>query len=214
MLDIHLLINASLETIYMVLVSGAIGIFFGLPLGVILLITQKHKICQNKMINRGLALLVNIVRAVPFIILLVAIVPFTRLIAGSSIGVNAAIVPLALSAIPFFARLVESALQEIPENLVETGIALGASNLQIIFKIYLPEAFPGIINCVTITLIALVGYSAMAGAVGGGGLGSVAINYGYQRFEPLVMLATVVILVFLVYIIQIAGELAAKKFRH
>ncbi len=214
MLETSLLFSATLETLYMVLLSGAIGILFGLPLGIVLFITQKNKICQHYLINRGLAFVVNVVRAVPFIILLVAIVPLTRLIVGSSIGVNAAVVPLSLSAIPFFARLVESALHEIPETLVEAGLAMGANNLQLIFKIYLAEAKAGLVNCVTMTLIGLIGYSAMAGAVGGGGLGSVAINYGYQRFEPKIMLATVVILVVLVYIIQSFGDWVAKSLRH
>lgn len=201
-----LLSTATAETLYMTLVSGVISVLCGLPLGVILLTTRPGGILQHGLFNRGLGFIVNVVRAIPFIILLVAIIPLTRLIVGTAIGTNAAIVPLSIGAIPFVARMVENALLEVNPGLIETGQALGATSLQIIKKVLIPEALPSIINGITVTLIALVGYSAMAGAVGGGGLGSVAINYGYQRFDPVVMFATVVILVVLVYLIQFLGD--------
>lgn len=209
-----LLLAGTWETIYMVLVSGFIAVLGGVPLGIILLTTRQDQILQNRFYNKTVGSVVNIVRAIPFIILLVALVPLTRLIVGTSIGTNAAIVPLSISAIPFVARIVENALLEVSGGLVEAGQAMGASPWQIVVKILLPEAMPGIVNGITVTLIALVGYSAMAGAVGGGGLGSVAINYGYLRFNPKIMLATVVILVLLVYLIQYSGELIANSLNH
>lgn len=211
---INLLFNATWETIYMVMISGAVAVLGGLPLGVILLTTRPLGILHNLFINRSLGLIVNIVRAIPFIILLVAIVPFTRFIVGTSIGTSAAIIPLSIGAIPFVARIVENSLLEVGAGLIEAGHAMGATSLQIIIKILLPEALPSIINGITLTLITLVGYSAMAGAVGGGGLGSVAINYGYQRFDAFIMLVTVVILIMLVYAIQHIGEWLAKKVTH
>lgn len=165
---VNLLLNGTWETIYMVLVSGLIAILGGLPLGVLLLITRTHNILENLFYNKTVSFIVNVVRAIPFIILLVAIIPFTRLLVGTSIGTNAAIVPLSIAAIPFVARIVENALLEVGGGLVEAGQAMGASPWQIITKILLPEAMPSIVNGITVTLITLVGYSAMAGAVGGG----------------------------------------------
>lgn len=210
----NLLLNATWETIYMVVVSGIISVLGGLPLGVILLTTRSDGILQNSFYNKTVGSVVNIIRAIPFIILLVAIVPLTRLIVGTSIGTNAAIVPLSIGAIPFVARIVENALVEVGGGLIEAGQAMGANAWQIILKILLPEAMPGIINGITVTLITLVGYSAMAGAIGGGGLGSVAINYGYLRFDPTIMLITVIILVLLVYIIQWVGDWIANVLDH
>jgi D-methionine transport system permease protein len=161
-----------------------------------------------------LSSIVNVLRAIPFIILLIALIPITRFIIGTAIGTNAAIIPLSVAAIPFIARIVESALIKVGNSLIEAGIAMGASPLQIIVKIMIPEAFPLIIHGITTALISLVGYSAMAGAVGGGGLGSVAINYGYQRFDLPVMLGTIVILVLLVYGIQFLGDKSARRFTH
>lgn len=205
---------ASWQTIYMVIVSGSIAALFGIPLGVILLATRQHNILENKYCNWLLAILANSVRSIPFIILLVAIIPFTRLLTGTSIGTTAAIVPLTIAAIPFVGRIVEAALNEVAAGLVEAGLSMGASPLQIIRKILIPEALPGIINGMTITLISLIGYSAMAGAVGGGGLGDLAIRYGYQRFNTGVMIATVVILILLVQLVQLGGDSLAKRFSH
>lgn len=211
---VDLLLNGTWETIYMVLVSGIIAVLGGLPLGVILLVTRRYNILENNFYNKTVSFVVNVVRAIPFIVLLVAIIPFTRLIVGTSIGTNAAIVPLSVAAIPFVARIVENALLEVGGGLIEATQAMGASPWQIITKTLLPEAMPGIVNGITVTLITLVGYSAMAGAVGGGGLGSVAINYGYLRFNPQIMLATVIILVLLVYLIQFVGDFISNYLNH
>ncbi|ETX09928.1 methionine ABC transporter permease [Marinomonas ushuaiensis DSM 15871] len=211
---IDLLISALGQTILMVLIAGLVGFIFGIPLGVLLHLTKKSGLLDNKILNKVLGTVVNIGRSIPFIILLVAIIPFTRFVVGSSIGTAAAIVPLAIAAIPFIARLIEGALLEVPSGLVEAAQAMGAKPKQIILKVLLPEALPGIINAVTITLVTLVGYSAMAGTVGGGGLGDVGIRYGYQRFDAAVMMMTIVILVLLVQIIQSLGDYLVKRVDH
>lgn len=211
---IDLLINALGQTLTMVFSSGFVGFAFGIPIGVLLHISKKNGLLENKQLNRSLGMIVNIGRSIPFIILLVALIPVTRFIVGTSIGTAAAIVPLTIGAIPFVARLVEGALLEVPSGLVEAATAMGAKPYQIISKVLLPEALPGIFNAVTITLVTLVGYSAMAGTVGGGGLGDVGIRYGYQRFDGTVMMITVVILVILVQIIQSAGDYLVKRFDH
>ena len=210
----NLLFNGTLETLYMVFLSGLIAMLGGIPLGVFLMTTQRQGILQNRWVNQGMGAITNIVRSIPFIILLVALIPLTRLLIGSSIGTNAAVVPLSIGAIPFVARIVESALMEVSPGLIEAGFAMGARPRQIIKKVLLPEAMPAIINGMTLTLITLVGYSAMAGAVGGGGLGAVAINYGYQRFDTMIMLATVIILVIIVQLIQFLGDFIVKKLSH
>jgi D-methionine transport system permease protein len=211
---IGLLVEALGQTFTMVFASGFIGFIFGIPLGVILHLSKESGLLENKSVNKSVGIVVNIGRSVPFIILLVAIIPFTRFMVGSSIGTAAAIVPLTIAAIPFIARLVEGALLEVPSGLVEAAQAMGAKPRQIISKVLLPEALPGIINAVTITLVTLVGYSAMAGTVGGGGLGDVGIRYGYQRFDGTVMLITVVILVIFVQIIQSVGDHLVKRVDH
>ncbi|WP_305403242.1 methionine ABC transporter permease [Photobacterium leiognathi] len=211
---IDLLIEALGQTLTMVFVSGLIGFVIGIPLGVTLHLTKKNGLLENTVVNNILGIIVNIGRSIPFIILLVAIIPFTRFVVGSSIGTAAAIVPLAVGAIPFIARLVEGALLEIPSGLVEAAQSMGATPLQVIKKVLLPEALPGIINAVTITLVTLVSYSAMAGTVGGGGLGDVGIRYGYQRFDGTVMAITVVILIVLVQIIQSVGDYLVKRVDH
>ncbi|MDD1794409.1 ABC transporter permease [Enterovibrio makurazakiensis] len=211
---VSLLIDALGQTLTMVFVSGFIGFVFGIPLGVLLHLSKPRGLLENKLLNRSLGAVVNIGRSIPFIILLVAIIPFTRLVVGSSIGTAAAIVPLIVGAIPFIARLVEGALIEVPSGLVEAAQAMGATPLQIIRKVLLPEALPGIVNSVTITLVTLVSYSAMAGAVGGGGLGDVGIRYGYQRFDGTVMMITIVMLVILVQLIQSAGDYFVKRVDH
>lgn len=211
---LELLFKALGETLTMVLVSGAIGLALGIPLGVVLFISKPGQIKEHALLNKALGTVVNIGRSIPFIILIVSIIPLTRLLVGTSIGTMAAVVPLAIGATPFIARLVEGALMEIPSGLVEAARAMGASPLQIIVKVMLPEARPGIINGITITLVTLVGYSAMAGAVGGGGLGDVGIRYGYQRFDGTVMLVVVAILVLLVQIIQSVGERLVRATDH
>ncbi len=211
---IKLLSQATLETLYMVFFSGLIAVLIGLPLGVILYGTRKNALISCVWVNKPLTVLVDVTRSVPFIILLIFLIPLTRLIVGSSIGTNAALIPLIIGAIPFVARVVESALLKINPGLIEAGLSMGANALQIFVKIMLPEALPGIIHGITLMLIGCVGYAAMAGAVGGGGLGSVAINYGYQRFDTLVMIYTTIILVLIVHFIQWTGDWIAAKISH
>ncbi len=195
----------------MVVVSMAIASAIGVPLGVLLHTTAKGQILENVIINQTVGSVVNAVRSIPFIILMVAIIPLTRLLVGSAIGTTAAIVPLVIASIPFIGRQVETSLKEVPAGLVEAAQAMGATPAQIITKVLLPEAMPGIVAQLTTVIIALVGESAMAGAIGGGGLGDLAIRYGYQRFRPEVMLATVVVLIVLVQLVQLAGNTLAKR---
>ena len=206
-----LLTKALGETIYMVVVSMAIASAIGVPLGVLLHTTAKGQILENIFINQTIGSVVNAVRSIPFIILMVAIIPLTRFIVGSAIGTTAAIVPLVIASIPFIGRQVETSLKEVPSGLVEAAQSMGATPFQIISKVLLPEAMPGIVSQLTTVIIALVGESAMAGAIGGGGLGDLAIRYGYQRFRPEVMLATVVVLIVLVQFVQFVGNTIAKK---
>lgn len=210
----QLLGQATLETIYMVLVSGFVATLLGVPLGIALFISRKGQIRANTTVYNALNAIVNIGRSVPFIILLVAIIPFTRWILGTSIGTTAAIVPLTISAIPFIARLVENALMEVPAGLMEAAQSMGASHWQIITKFLLPEAYASIINVITVTLVALVNYSAMAGTVGGGGLGYVGIRYGYQTYKPMILLVTIILLVLIVQIIQSLGDRLARRLTH
>ena len=211
---LQLLLEALGETVAMVFASGLAGFAVGIPVGIVLHLSKKNGLLEHHMLNKILGIVVNIGRSIPFIILLVAIIPFTRFVVGTTIGTAAAIVPLTIGAIPFIARLVEGALLEVPSGLVEAAQAMGAKPKQIITKVLLPEALPGIINAVTITLVTLVGYSAMAGTVGGGGLGDVGIRYGYQRFDGTVMMITVVILVFIVQLIQSIGDHLVKYVDH
>lgn len=211
---IELLLKGIWETLYMVGLSGFLSVLGGLPLGVILLSTRPHSILSNLLLHKSLGFVVDVIRAIPFVILLIAIIPLTRLLVGTSIGTTAAIVPLSIGAIPFVARIVENALAAVADGLIEAGQAMGATNWQLIYKILIPEARPAIIRGITITLISLVGYSAMAGAVGGGGLGSLAINYGYQRFDLTVLLTTILVLIVLVYVIQYLGDWLAKRWEH
>lgn len=209
---VYNLLCATGETLYMVLISTIFAIILGLPLGTLLYSSKYIK--PNPKLHKSLSALINIFRSIPFIILLVAIIPFTRLLVGTSIGINAAIVPLSIGAAPFFARLVDNVYQSLSTGLIETGYSMGASSRQIILHILLPEAKPGLIHAVTVTAITLVNYSAMAGTVGAGGLGTLAINYGYQRFDAGVMLATVIVLIVMVQLIQMGGDYLAKHFLH
>jgi D-methionine transport system permease protein len=207
---INLLVEATLQTLYMVAISGLIGTLLGLPLGVYLATSQRGELLSAPWINKVLGLIVNAARSVPFIILVVAIIPLTRLIAGTSIGTTAAIVPLTIAAVPFIARLVENAIREVDSGLIEAARAMGATPMQIIRKVLIPEALPGITLGLTLAVVSLIGYSAMVGAVGGEGLGDLGIRYGYQRFMPEVMLAVVVILIVLVQAVQSLGEGLAR----
>lgn len=209
---LSLLVSATFETIYMVVLASIIATLVGLPLGITLYITRKGHILEHFWIHQTLSALVNMTRSIPFIILMIAVIPFTRFIVGSSIGTHAAIVPLSLCAIPFIARVVENALLEINTGLIEAAQAMGATSWQIITKVLIPESLSGIINGLTLTIINLIGYSAMAGAVGGGGIGDVAIRYGYQRFDAGIMTITIVIMVILVQLVQLIGDSIAKTF--
>ncbi|WP_242393750.1 methionine ABC transporter permease [Anaeromyxobacter oryzisoli] len=206
-----LLLDAFLETLVMVGISSALSAVLGLPLGVVLVATSPGHIRENAIVNRVLGAVVNAGRSTPFIILLVAIIPFTRLVVGTSIGTAAAVVPLTIAAIPFVARLAEAALREVDPGLIEAAQSMGATPLQIVLKVLVPEALPGLVAAITITVVTLIGYSAMAGAVGGGGLGDLGIRYGYQRFLPEVMLAVVIVLIALVQVVQSVGDRLARR---
>lgn len=206
--------EATLQTLYMVAVSGVIGTAIGLPLGVLLATSKRGELMSSPLANRVLGLVVNAMRSVPFIILVVAIIPFTRLIAGTSIGTTAAIVPLTLAAAPFIARIVETAIRDVDGGLIEAARAMGATPGQIIRKVLLPEALPGIVLGLTLAMVSLIGYSAMVGAVGGEGLGDLGIRYGYQRFMPEVMLVVVIVLIVLVQAVQSTGEWIARRLDH
>lgn len=206
-----LLTKALGETVYMVLISMAIASIIGVPLGVLLYTTDKGQILESPVLNKIVGSIVNAIRSIPFIILMVAIIPFTRFLVGSAIGTTAAIVPLVVASIPFIGRQVETSLKEVPAGLVEAALSMGATPMQIISKVLLPEAMPSIVAQLTTVIIALVGESAMAGAIGGGGLGDLAIRYGYQRFRPEVMLATVVVLIVLVQLVQFLGNTLSKR---
>lgn len=197
------------ETLYMVLMSTLFATLLGLPLGTWLFSSAHIK--PHPLLHRSIATVINMTRSIPFIILLVALIPITRLIVGTSIGLHAAIVPLTLGATPFFARLVDNVYRSLPAGLVETGFSMGASTWQMIWLILLPEARAGLIHAMTVTAITLVNYSAMAGTVGGGGLGDLAIRYGYQRFNIMIMLITVVILIVIVQLLQMVGDRFAGR---
>lgn len=208
---IKLLLPASLETLYMVSLSGFFTLLFGLPLGILLTITGEGHLSPRPKFNHLLSSVVNMMRSLPFVILMIFIMPFTRLIVGTSIGTNAAVVPLVVAAIPFFARVVETALKEVNDGVIEASIAMGATPGQIIWEVLLKEALPSLILGVAMTLINLIGYSAMAGAVGGGGIGDLAIRYGYHRFRIDIMFATIVLLVILVQCVQTLGNILANQ---
>ncbi|MCF0151709.1 methionine ABC transporter permease [Megasphaera sp.] len=208
---IKLMLQGIQETFYMVAVATVIGGIIGIPLGITLVTTSKGHILENRFINQILGTIVNIIRSIPFIILMVAIIPLTRLIAGTSIGTTAACVPLTIVAIPFLSRLVETSIRDVDFGLVEAAESMGATPFQIIRKVLIPEALPTIINNITVLIVNLIGASAMAGAIGGGGLGDIAIRYGYQRFRPDVMLATIIILIVVVNVIQAGGDFASRK---
>jgi D-methionine transport system permease protein len=215
---IRLIASATGETLYMVAVSASIATLLGLPLGIYLATSGKGELYAAPWVNRVLGVIVNATRSTPFIILVVAIIPFTRLITGTSIGTSAAIVPLTIAAIPFIARLIEGAIREVEQGLIEAARAFGASPLQIVLKVLVPEALPGIVLGLTLAVVSLIGFSAMVGAVGGGGLGDLGIRYGYQRFMPEMMLAVVVVLIVLVQAVQSIGDRLSrhlnKRIRH
>ena len=209
---INQLVYATWQTLYMVGIAGLIGTLLGLPLGVFLATSRAGEILAAPAVNRAIGAVVNATRSTPFIILVVAIIPFTRLVVGTSIGTSAAIVPLTVAAAPFIARIIESALREVDPGLIEAARAMGATPLQIVRKVLLPEARPSIVLGLTLSAVSLISYSAMVGAVGGGGLGDLGIRYGYQRFMPEVMAAVVVLLIVFVQSVQSAGDALARRF--
>jgi len=211
---ILLLFKGAWETIIMTFVSGFFGFVIGLPTGVMLFLTRKGQVLENRGLNNTVSVIVNVFRSIPFIILIVWMIPFTRMLVGTSIGVEAALVPLSIGAAPFIARMVENSLIEVPHGLVEAARAMGATPFQIVYKVLLPEALPSLINTASITLITLVGYSAMGGAVGAGGLGQIGYQYGYVGYDVTVMNTVLVSLVALVFFIQFTGDFIAKKVDH
>ncbi|MDQ0322005.1 D-methionine transport system permease protein [Pararhizobium capsulatum DSM 1112] len=211
---VALLLDSILQTATMVGVAALLSTLIGLPLGVLLVVTGTGQFLERPALNRVIGTVVNLIRSTPFIILMVAIIPLTRLLAGTTVGTAAAIVPLTIAITPLYARLAEAAMREVDQSLIEAAQAMGATPLQIIWKVLLPEALPGILAGQTVTLVSLVGYSAMAGTVGGGGLGDLGIRFGYQRFMPEVMVAVVIVLVIIVQSIQVAGDWAARTVNH
>ncbi|MET9592254.1 methionine ABC transporter permease [Streptomyces sp. NPDC047737] len=205
-----LLTQGTVDTLYMVLWSTLVTVIGGLPLGILLVLTDKGGLLQNTVVNKVIGVIVNIGRSLPFIILLIALIPFTTWVVGTFIGPSAMIVPLAVGAIPFFARLVETAVREVDHGLVEAVQSMGGSIPTIVRKVLLPQALPSLVSGVTTTVIVLIGYSAMAGAVGGEGLGSKAITYGFQRFDDQFMLITVVLLIVIVTVVQLIGDGAVR----
>lgn len=208
---IRMIASSTLDTLYMVGLAGLFGTLIGLPLGIFLATSQAGELFAAPIANRLIGVVVNATRSTPFIILVVAIVPLTRLIAGTSIGTAAATVPLTIAAIPFIARVIEAAIREVDHGLIEAARAFGASPLQIVRKVLLPEAMPAVTMALTLTIVSLLGYSAMVGAVGGGGLGDLGIRYGYQRFMPEVMLTVVLVLIALVQGVQTLGDTLARR---
>ena len=205
-----LLLEATLDTLYMTFVSTFLAFIIGLGLAIILVITGKNGLKPNKAIYNALDIIVNTLRSFPFIILIIVLFPFTKFIVGTSIGTTAAIVPLTIGSAPFIARLIENAMNEVDHGIIEAALSYGATKTQIIFKVIFIEALPSIINAITLTLIVVIGFTAMAGAVGGGGLGDVAMRYGFQRFRPDIRAYTVIILIAMVQIIQSSGNFLYK----
>jgi len=199
------------NTLYMVICSTLIAILIGLPLGVILTVTDRGHLKENRWVHELLGSVVNVGRSFPFAILMIALIPLTRWIVGTSLGTTASIVPLSIAAIPFMARMVEGSLKEVDKGMIEAAIVMGSSHWQIISKVLIPESLPSLILAITTTIINLIGYSAMAGTMGGGGLGKIAIQYGYQRFNVVLMVVTVIVLILLVQLIQGMGQRWARS---
>lgn len=209
--NLQMFLQGTLETLYMTAMSTILAYVFGLPLGILVTITRKDGLWPHVKLNAALEWIVNIGRSIPFLILMIALIPFTRFVVGKGYGPNAAIVSLVIGAIPFVARLVESSLAEIDHGVIEATQTMGASNWELITKVYLPESLPSLVRGFSMTTITLISYSAMGGAVGAGGLGDIAIRYGYHRYEYDVMIVTIVLLVLIVQIIQCVFNVIAKK---
>lgn len=207
----NIILPALLDTLYMVMSSTILAVIFGFILAIILVVTSPKGLNPNKLIYNILDFIINILRSMPFLILMISIAPLTKFIVGKSIGTNAAIVPLTIGAMPFAARVIESSLNEVDYGIIEAAKSFGSSNMQIIFKVMIKEALPSIVSGITLTVINVIGYSAMAGSIGAGGLGDVAVRYGYHRFKASVMIITVIILIILVQLIQALGNILYKK---
>lgn len=213
LLDIErMIVPAFFDTIYMVFFSSLFAIIFGLIIGIILYATKKGHILEHKIINNILGMIINIGRSIPFVILMIAVFPLSKIIVGTTIGSTASIVPLTIASIPFVARMIEVTLDEIDYGIIEASISMGASELEIIFKVIIPETISGIISVMTTTIISIIGYSAMAGTIGGGGLGNIAIAYGYQRFRNDLLLTSIFLMIILVQIVQMIGNKLARKY--
>ena len=208
---VDMILKGIQETLYMTLLSTLMGYVIGLPMGVLLAVSDKDGLKPNRVLYRLLDVIANIVRSIPFLILLILLIPFTRMIVGKSYGSTATVVPLVIAAGPFIARMVESSLKEVDEGVIEAARSMGASNLRIIVKVLLVEARTSLINGATIAVGTILGYSAMAGTIGGGGLGDIAIRYGYHRYQADIMIVTVVLLVILVQIFQMVGTTLANR---
>nr|WP_305838055.1 methionine ABC transporter permease [Pseudomonas sp. A29(2023)] len=211
---LQLVLNATGETLYMVLLAGLFTLLIGLPLGVLLFISRRQGLYPLPRINQALGAIINLGRSLPFVVMLIALIPLTRLVVGTTLGSTAAVVPITIGAFPFFARIVENALDEVEKGRIEAILAMGGDIHHVIFKVLLPEALPALLAGVTLTLVMLIGFSSMAGVIGGGGLGDLAIRYGYQRFNNEVMVATVVVLVILVQGVQSLGDRLVRSLAH
>ncbi|MDY7552710.1 ABC transporter permease [Pseudomonas veronii] len=211
---LQLLLNATGETLYMVLLAGLFTLLIGLPLGVLLFISRAGGQFPLPRLNRALGAVINLGRSLPFVVMLIALIPLTRLIVGTTLGSTAAVVPITIGAFPFFARIVETALDDVDKGRIEAIVAMGGDIRHVIFKVLLPEALPALVAGVTLTLVMLIGFSSMAGVIGGGGLGDLAIRYGYQRFNNQIMVVTVVVLVVLVQGVQSLGDRCVRSLAH
>ena len=211
---LQLVLNATGETLYMVLLAGLFTLLIGLPLGVLLFISRSNGLYPMPRLNKTVGGLVNIGRSLPFVVMLIALIPLTRLLVGTTLGSTAAVVPITIGAFPFFARIVENALDEVDKGRTEAILAMGGDIWHVIFKVLLPEALPALLAGITLTLVMLIGFSSMAGIIGGGGLGDLAIRYGYQRFNNQVMFATVLVLVILVQSVQSLGDRLVRSLAH
>ncbi|OYU08661.1 MAG: metal ABC transporter permease [Pseudomonas sp. PGPPP1] len=211
---VQLLLNATGETLYMVLLAGLFTLLIGLPLGVLLFVSRRDGLLPLPRLNRGLGAVINLGRSLPFVVMLIALIPLTRLIVGTTLGSTAAVVPITIGAFPFFARIVETALDEVDKGRIEAIVAMGGDIRHVILKVLLPEALPALVAGVTLTLVMLIGFSSMAGVIGGGGLGDLAIRYGYQRFNNQIMVVTVIVLVLLVQGVQSLGDRCVRSLAH
>ena len=211
---VQLLLNATGETLYMVLLAGLFTLLIGLPLGVVLFISRRGGLLPLPRLNRALGAVINLGRSLPFVVMLIALIPLTRLIVGTTLGSTAAVVPITIGAFPFFARIVETALDEVDKGRIEAIVAMGGDVRHVILKVLLPEALPALVAGVTLTLVMLIGFSSMAGVIGGGGLGDLAIRYGYQRFNNQIMVVTVIVRVVLVQGVQSLGDRCVRSLAH